>query len=139
MIQVGERSISIMVLYCVALHIWWAFMIVMDPTAAVQATAVEALYRLIDDHLLLAFLLVFVSCLSMVGMMLQGGFASVLLIPQQVMLMMSAAGAVGAIWLSQFADGEVRPRVFIAADQMHMMFAAIGHTLAIIMHVRTIK
>ncbi len=58
----------------------------------------------------------------------------VLLLPQQILLMMGVSGAIEAIWLSQFADGVLRPRAFIAADQINSVLAAIGHTVAIISH-----
>ncbi len=59
--------------------------------------------------------------------------------PQQILLMMSAAGAVESMWLGQFADGVLRPHTFIIADQIYSILAAIGHTVAIIMHARRIN
>lgn len=135
MLTLGNRSISIMVLYCICLHLWWAVMITMDGSA-LMTTSVDALHRIVNDRAILVMLLVAASCASILGMIIDRAWAATLLLPQQIMLMLSATGAIGAIWLSQFADGVVRPREFIAADQFHIFFAAIGHTIAIIMHVK---
>jgi len=49
--------------------------------------------------------------------------------------MMSAAGAIEAIFISQYADGVLRPWAFIAADQVYSIIAALGHTLAMALFV----
>ena len=62
------------------------------------------------------------------------------LIPQEIVLSISAAGALKAMWTGSFADGVLRSNVFIAADQVYSVILAIGHALAIIFHARyTIK
>ena len=65
-------------------------------------------------------------------------FGSLLVVlPQQFLLMFSAVGACVAIYHSQFADGVVRPRAFLAADQCPAIFLAIFHTCALVdLHVR---
>lgn len=124
-----------MVLYCMMLHLWWAFMIALDKSA-LNATAVDALFRVFDDRWVIIFVLILASTMSLVGLFGRWSWVSILLIPQQALLMLSAAGVLSAVFLSQFADGVLRPRAFIAADQMHMVWSAVGHTIALIMHVR---
>jgi hypothetical protein len=58
-----------------------------------------------------------------------------MLLPQQTLLMISACGAILAIYFSRYADGVVRPRPFIAADQIHVILAALGHTTAVVAYV----
>jgi hypothetical protein len=53
--------------------------------------------------------------------------------------MMSAAGAIEAMWLGQFADGVLRPTAFIAADQMYTVLAALGHTVAISLYTLSLR
>ena len=73
-----------------------------------------------------------ISLLAIGALFLHFPWNAVFLIPQQSLLLVSAAGAITAMVLSQFADGVVRPRAFIAADQMHIVLAALGHGAAIV-------
>lgn len=130
-----DRPVSIMVLYCVVLHLWWMLMVSID-SAAINATGVNALFRVFTDRQLLAAALGGVSVLAVAGMFMRPPWVVWCLMPQQFMLLMSASGAISAIWSSQFADGVVRPRGFIAADQFYIIIAALGHTLAVIAHAR---
>jgi len=61
-----------------------------------------------------------------------GFWGLTLALPQQFILMESLIGAVIAISTSSFADGVIRPRLFIAADQVPAILAAILHTMAIV-------
>lgn len=53
-------------------------------------------------------------------------------VPQQVFLTFAAAGAGVSIMDSAFADGVLRSRFFIAADQSPIIIAAFLHSLAVI-------
>lgn len=132
MITFRDHSVSIMVSYAVALHLAWAVILLIDHSA-VNATAVHALHRWIALPWLPASVALAALC-AVCAMAWNSRWTLVLLLPQQILLMMSAAGAVEAIWLSQFADGVIRARAFIAADQLYSVLAAMGHTLAIIAH-----
>lgn len=131
----AARSVSIMVLFAVGLHLVWASILVFDHSAT-QATAVNALHRFIGNELLLAFTVAFAALVAFYAMLSRSPWTLLLLLPQQILLMMSAAGAVEAIWTAQFADGVIRSRAFIAADQVYSVLAAMGHTAAIIMQAR---
>lgn len=135
MIVIHKRTISIMVLYCIALHVWWAFMVVID-ASALNATALNALIHMVSNRWTICLALLVSSSMSLIGVLLQTKWAGVLFIPQLIMLMLSSAGVVDAVWLSHFADGVVRSRVFIAADQMHILLTAIGYSVAVITHIR---
>lgn len=128
-----HRFISIMVLYAIALHLTWAGILIVDDVAT-QATALNAVYRYIDPVPLLIAVLVTAASLALFGLYLSSPVALLLLLPQQLILMMSAAGAFEAMWNMQFADGVIRPVAFIAADQIYSILAAIGHTAALIRH-----
>ncbi len=133
MIRTNGRSISIMILFAIALHLWWTLMIILDQSA-LNATGLASLYRYIQPPQILASVIGGAALLAIIAMVTENPWVVVLLLPQQILLMMGASGAIEAIWLSQFADGVLRPRAFIAADQINSVLAAIGHTVAIISH-----
>jgi hypothetical protein len=139
-----SATISLMVLYAVSLHLVWAVILVFD-SSAINATAVNALYRAVellgwpeaDSVLLLTVLVCSVALCALVALTLHHtgrarAWILLLLVPQQAVLFISAAGAIDAIWNAQFADGVIRDRGFIAADQFYSILAALWHTLAII-------
>jgi hypothetical protein len=131
------RSISIMVLYAIALHFLWSIILLFDQSA-LNVTAVDALFD-VTKWLSLPVAAVSVvtgvaAFLAMAALCSRWSWTVWLLLPQQILLMISASGAIEAVWISQFSDGVIRSRGFIAADQMHIVLAAIGHTAAIIVH-----
>lgn len=128
-----KQAVSIMVMYAISLHLFWAAIILIDDSS-VHATAVHALFRYIAPPVLLSAFILFAALLATLGLFTHVPWIVVMLMPQQILLMMSAAGAVEAIWLSQFADGVIRPRSFVAADQIYSILAAFWHTVAIIAH-----
>lgn len=131
MLVIHERQYSIMVMFAVALHLWWAFLIMVD-NAALGATGVASLHRYIHSPMLLAATIAAAAVMALVGTVSRISWLFMLMVPQQVLLMMSAAGSVEAMWIAQFADGVLRPRAFIAADQVYSILAAAGHTLAVV-------
>jgi hypothetical protein len=59
------------------------------------------------------------------------------LLPQQVLLTLSAYAAVLAVITAQYLDGVTRPRMFILADQAPAIIALVLHTAAVLeMHAR---
>ncbi len=133
MIVIGRRKISIVVMCSIAMHLFWAAMIVVDRTV-LNTNSVSALYRYVHEPNLLFALLVATSLLAILGICSRAPLVALLLIPQQLVLMASAGGAIEAAWLGQFADGVVRSHAFIAADQVYSIVIAIGHTAAIVSH-----
>lgn len=119
-----------MILYAIVLHLVWALTLYLDDSAA-NATAVASIrYAIPRPFGILAMLLV--AGLAVVGLSMRNAWhATMLMIPQQFLLLISAGGAFEAMWEGQFADGVVRPTAFIVADQMPAILAAIGHVLAI--------
>lgn len=132
MIIVRGYSLSIIVFSAVLLHLSWAGILLFDESAT-NATALNALHRYISLPKLPPIIAGAALC-AVAAMLWPSRWTLALLVPQQILLMMSAAGCAEAIWLSQFADGVVRARGFIAADQIYSIIVAIGHTLAIIAH-----
>lgn len=137
MIVVGTRTVSIMVLFSVALHLTWAVLIMHD-NSAMNATAVHGVGRFITSPELLAWTFASAAWFAVLGMFTKVPWIILLLIPQQILLMFSAAGVIESVWIAQFADGVVRSRSFLAADQSYSVLAAIGHSLAMIAHAKRI-
>jgi hypothetical protein len=132
-----NRPISIMVLFAIVLHLWWAATLAID-NSALNVNAISALYRYIHPLPLLVVVITVAATMALIGLFTKLPWVLLFLIPQQALLMMSAAGAIESMWLGQFADGIIRPHAFIAADQFYSVLAALGHTIAIIAHARRI-
>lgn len=133
MLVIANRQISILVLCVIALHFWWAAIIFWDE-AGLLATSVDSLYRYTLSPRLLVFVLIVSSVLASLRVAFPGT-PWWFLIPQQVLLLFSAAGSVEAMWLGQFADGVLRPHAFLMNDQIYSIVFAVGHTLAIISYI----
>lgn len=129
-----RRPISVMIVTCMTLHVWWAIML-FGNEAALKTTAINALHDVIEDRFDMIFWLLSASSCSLVGWLIRRPWAGILLIPQSVLLWLSAAGVLSSVFLGHFADGVDRAREFIAADQMIYVFLAAGHTAALILHV----
>lgn len=127
---VSRVASSLMVLYCTALHLFWGLLILVD-IRALGATPVAALHVLFNFPLI-SIVLILVSILAMAGLCISLPWNVAFLLPQQSLLLISAAGAIAAICSGQFADGVIRPVAFIAVDQVHVILASIGHAIAII-------
>jgi hypothetical protein len=133
-----NRPISIMVLFAIALHLAWAALLIFD-SSPLSVNAIDALYRYIHPAPLLIFVIMGAAMMALIGLFTELPWVLFCLIPQQALLMMSAAGAIESMWLGQFADGVLRPHAFIAADQFYSVLAALGHTVAIIAHARRVS
>jgi hypothetical protein len=137
MVIFHNRPISIMVLFAIALHLSWAILLIFD-SSALNVNAIYALHLYIQSLPVLIGIITGAALMALVGLFTELPWILLFLIPQQALLMMSAAGAIESMWIGQFADGVLRPHAFIAADQLYSVLAAIGHTVAIIAHARRI-
>lgn len=123
--------LPLIIIYAIALHFTWASLLLFD-TAAGYATAVHTLLVFVPDAIAVAIYLT-VAVLAIFGLFYQRGIVKPLcLLPQQFVMMISAGGAIWAMWLGQFADGVQRSHAFLIADQFPAVIAAILHTYAII-------
>lgn len=118
--------------YAIAIHAIWGVCLLFsdDPT---MTTPIHELSELIPHHQVLAVVLLLASTLagwSAWGAPTRVRLAAVL--PQQVLLVLSTFGAIAAISHSAYADGVVRPQLFILADQSPAVVATVCHTLALL-------
>lgn len=123
---------SLIIVYAILLHLTWAVALLFD-RAAGNATAVHTLLHFVPD-IVAVDIYVGVAGLALFGLFYRKSIMKPLcLLPQQFLLMVSAGGALWAMWLGQFADGVQRSHAFLVADQAPAVIAAALHTYAIFM------
>ncbi len=112
------------------LHLTWAVALSID-SAAGNATSIHTLLNFVSSD---AAIVIYSSAavLAISGFFQRGIREALFLLPQQFIMMISAGGALQAMWLGQFADGVQRSHAFLITDQVPAVIAAILHTYAII-------
>lgn len=131
--------ISMMVLCAVSIHISWGIVLAFD-ASTLDGTAVHAIYRFFPSREAVALICVLVAMLALLGISSRSSKLVIwLLIPQQIILTFSAAGAIEAIYLGQYADGVLRPIGFIFGDQIASLWMAWWHTMAIVAHAARLR
>lgn len=111
------------------LHLTWAILILIDRTA-LFATATDGLVDLVTNRYVLVGILLVTSLLAIYGTTKSHYIAW--FIPQQIVLAASAVNAFAAIVNAQFADGVVRSRSFIGADQVIVIVIAIFYGCSVL-------
>jgi len=122
-----------------AMHIAQAAILLVD-THATGGIALSTMLdtarwlRLGGAHSLGILMLGFAGC-TVLALTVRLGhplIALTLMLPQQALLTIAATGAVGAIIDSSYADGVLRSRGFILADQLPLFVILATHTVAAI-------
>lgn len=120
----------LIVVYAIGLHMLWAVMLMFDRSVS-GVTAVWALTIFLSRPVCIVLLIVVAMMASMAAFMLKNKHAAAMfMIPQQMVLFLSAGGAIEAMVASKFPDGVLRPSVFIIADQAPVVLAAFCHMMA---------
>ena len=123
-----------MIVFAIALHLAWGSLLICSSgtayVTAINRTAADVDRQLLGAAMIGAALLATYSLMR--GHQHRPIVGLALLIPQQFLLMLSAANAITAVSLSAFGDGVVRERTFILADQFPGMLATLLHTLAVL-------
>ena len=114
-------------------HFAWGIELLFDDrTSMITSIATSHLY-LCRNHIGNAAILLSVSALAAFGIRTRRSFLGLLsAIPQQFLLFLSAFGACHGVWLSAFADGVIRSRLFILADQQIHILIAFAHLVGIL-------
>lgn len=123
--------------YAVLLHIGWGCLLLVSPSPY-GATALHIYHDL--PRILMAGVLFLASGLAAWAVTRRQPSLRSLsaLLPQQVLLTLSAYAAIAAVIAGHYGDGLPRPRLFILADQAPAILALILHTVAVIeIHART--
>ena len=118
--------------YAIIIHWIWGCMLLSSPSPlGITAISAVSKFGLVNPSQA-ALLYFIVSFLAMVGLMAPKWSGLVFLIPQQVVLIVSAWGAINAMVLGQFADGVIRPIPFLVADQAPAVVSAVLYLVALI-------
>ncbi len=132
MIRIRQRTFPLIVLYAVALHTAWAACGWAD-VSAFNGTALHGIFNVFGSTTPLACLTAAgLAMASLIGVSRNPVHGFMLMMPQQCLLLLSAISAVVAIGDSQFADGIIRSRAFIASDQLPAVLGAALHTVAMV-------
>ena len=122
-----------MLLYGVCLHTIWGILLLVCPQD-IGATPLALIHVFLKNTTLEGMLYLVASVAT--GFMLMRRYRPavglLLGLPQQFLLLISAGGSLMAVILAQYADGVPRPWIFILADQLPAILAAICHTGALI-------
>ena len=132
---VGVTHRSWMVGFAVALHFLWGLLLLMDGSAGKVTAIYTAGLWLPGGTREEGLTMLAVGFLALLGCARPHPSPVVhvgLLLPQQAVMVLSATGAVLAIRDASFADGVVRPRAFIAADQSATILTCVFHTFALL-------
>ena len=116
------------VIYAALLHVCWGVLLLID----VHAAGTTTIHGLPGSPIVVALMLLVVGTIAIVGHRLPEQWRTIVWMPQQIVLLLSAATAIGCVLASKFADGVERPWAFILADQLPAMIAATQHTVAIL-------
>jgi hypothetical protein len=111
-------------------HVWQGAMILFDP-AARNSTSLHALHMAIGG-LDLVVLIGFGLAAMLTLFTRRMSYQVLLTAGQQLLLVVSALSAVGAMTSQSFADGVIRPFTFIAADQGVYVMLAVLHLVVIL-------
>ena len=121
--------------YAVLTHTWWGAHILIFGETVTWITAIAHTMSLGFSPEGLGWTYLAISAMAAAGIIrgLDDKRSLVLVLPQQAFLVYSAVGAVEAVVASSFADGVVRPRGFISADQIPIsVFVAVLHTCGLL-------
>lgn len=124
------------ILYAVLLHMAWGIALLVDVSAA-NITALNGISKILGTSGLgILSLLVAVSA-AVSTLLTDRPLGLVLVLPQQMLLVLSASSALEAIISGHFPDGVFRPAAFIFCDQLPAILIVILHTGAILeLHAR---
>jgi len=130
MIIVKHRTFPLIILYAIFLHISWGICGIIDESAynGTALSGVHAVFGSITPYACFS-----VAVAAGIGLFMRSMFYGFcIMMPQQCMLFLSAAAALLAVDAGQFADGVVRSRAFILADQLPAILAATAHTMTMV-------
>ncbi len=138
-IQIAKYSLGKYIVgYACLLHFLWAILIGIDSRAG-NSTPLSILFILFGhNRALIISLLLLVSAMATAFLSFRARqifnirVLTVLLLPQQVILWMSAGGGIYATLIQHYADGVPRSWVHILADQLPVILAAFLYTTALL-------
>lgn len=129
-----SRPGGLLFIYACILQLVWSVLILYSPQALL-VTPLLGLTQLIGiNHIFVSSILFFTDLAAIYFLAKKDLKASnfIYLIPQQIILLLSAFGCLQAVILGHYADGVVRSHLFILADQLPNILIAFLYTIAIL-------
>jgi hypothetical protein len=132
--KVDARAVYIGVLiigYAVLIHLVTGTTLILNPDAG-ASTGPSSVVQLFGSTYIAGAAMLIAAGLAIVAH-LHAPIRGWAFWPQQGLLMVAAIGAFVAVVMGNYADGVVRPTLFIATDQLPVMLLPFFHALAIIL------
>jgi hypothetical protein len=117
--------------YAIVLHAAWAVMLLFNGDA-LGATSTHYFHNCNRFVVSAVFFSVAILAAWSVTRKTMSMGTLLALLPQQLILMVSAYTACLAVWHSAYGDGVIRPTLFILADQLPIILTMVIHTATII-------
>lgn len=114
-----------------ALHYTWAALLFWSPVAA-RSTPVSVIVHGFGGRYQGAIALLFAGLLAQAAPLVPRFFLPAVLVPQQAILLTSAAAGIYAAVQQRYADGVLRGWPFILGDQAPMILAAVLYAIALV-------
>ena len=127
------RWFSVSILMASAMHLVWAVGLIADRSSA-NATGLHAIMLIAGNHVVAAAILVVVAVLATFAAFLDPvnrALRTMMMLPQQCVLVISTVGVFEAMASRSFADGVPRPFWFIVADQVPLATIAMGYVVTL--------
>ncbi len=133
--MVPANRLSLVVMWAAALHIVWAIVIILTHQTFAFTNA-EFINGILPNPYIQGGFLLVVSTLALTGLVWKKLEHSIsrlfLLIPQQLVLMVSAGSSISAIIYGHYGDGVARTWQFILLDQSPFIVGTGIHTYIVI-------
>jgi hypothetical protein len=121
----------LVVIYAIAVHLITGVILIVNPDAG-ASTGPSSVVQLLFDSPLLAGVAMLIAAALAAAAHIYRPLGSWAFLPQQLLLIVAAVGALVAVVMGNYADGVVRPTLFILTDQLLVMLLPIFHAVAII-------
>jgi hypothetical protein len=122
---------ALVIFFAIVVHVITGVVLLVDPDAA-ASTGPSSVVQLLFDSSLLAGVAMLIAAALAIAAHFHRALRSWAYWPQQMLLVVAAIGALVAVVMGTYADGTVRPTLFIATDQLPVMLLPFFHALAII-------
>ena len=122
---------KLIIFYATALQFIWGVILLFASTPPL-IVAFDSILNFVGNSHLLGLIFIVTALLSLWGSKGDDLKSLLKLIPQQFIMFLAAGSAIKAIMLSSYADGVIRPRVFIATDQISVILIALFYLMAVI-------
>jgi hypothetical protein len=122
---------SWIILYATILHWIWGIML-LSSNAPINVTAISSITKVgLTSPASIGTFCLTASFLALLGMFSPKPIGAIFFIPQQLILVVSAFGAIMAMSNGSYADGVQRPVPFLIADQAPAVVGAFCHFMGV--------